>query len=82
MTFLQSFMAYNTKTGFGATLSYGVLQELRDTCVVVDGIEQRLLDEVDLITAVSGGSFTVAYYALYSDLVFLDFETRPGRAAL
>jgi hypothetical protein len=59
-----------------AALSYGVLQELRDTRVVVGGVEKRLLDEVDLITSVSGGSFTSAYYALYGDRIFADFEPR------
>jgi NTE family protein len=59
-----------------AALSYGVLQELRDTQVVVDGQRKRLLDEVDLITSVSGGSFTSAYYALFGDRIFADFERR------
>jgi NTE family protein len=31
-----------------AALSYGVLQELRDTTVNLDGDESRLLDEIDL----------------------------------
>ena len=74
-----------------AAFSYGVLQELRNTRVVVGGQEKRLLDEVDLITSVSGGSFTVAYYALFGDRIFADFETalsaperlasHPARAA-
>jgi NTE family protein len=59
-----------------AAFSYGVLQELRDTRVVIDGQEKRLLDEVDLITSVSGGSFTSAYYALFGDRIFTDFEQR------
>ena len=59
-----------------AALSYGVLQELRDARVVVGGVEKRLLDEVDLISSVSGGSFTSAYYALYGDRIFQDFERR------
>jgi NTE family protein len=59
-----------------AAFSYGVLQELRDTEVVVEGQRKRLLDEVDLITSVSGGSFTSAYYALYGDRIFTDFEQR------
>lgn len=47
-----------------AALAYGVLEELRRTKVVVDGQRRRLLDEVDLITGVCGGSFTALSYAL------------------
>lgn len=32
--------------------------------------ERSLLDEVDVISSVSGGSFTSAYYALYGDSIF------------
>jgi NTE family protein len=35
-----------------------------------------LLDEVDLISSVSGGSFTAAYYGLYGEQIFNDFEER------
>jgi NTE family protein len=59
-----------------AALSYGVLEELRDTVVVVGGERKRLLDEVDAISSVSGGSFTSAYYGLYGDRIFEDFEQR------
>ena len=57
-----------------AALAYGVLQELRDTKVVADGKPQRLIDQIDIISSVSGGSFTSAYYALYGDRIFDDFE--------
>ncbi len=59
-----------------AALSYGVLQELRDTRVRLDSRDMRLLDAVSLISSVSGGSFTSAYYGLYGDRVFVDFEER------
>jgi NTE family protein len=59
-----------------AALSYGVLLELRDTRVVIGGREQRLLDALGLISSVSGGSFTSAYYGLYGDRIFEDFEER------
>ena len=59
-----------------AALSYGVLRELRDTRVVVEGQEKRLLDEVDTITSVSGGSFTAAYYGLFGERIFEDYEER------
>jgi len=57
-----------------AALSYGVLLELRDTTVVIDGKSHRLLDEIDVISSVSGGSFTAAYYGLFGERIFKDFE--------
>lgn len=38
------------------------------------GEETRLLDEIDFISSVSGGSFTAAYYGLYGDRIFEDYE--------
>ena len=58
-----------------AALSYGVLQELRDIRYTDKGEEKRLLDEVDYISSVSGGSFTAAYYGLYGDRIFEDYES-------
>jgi NTE family protein len=57
-----------------AALAYGVLEELAKTRIVWEGKRGRLLDEVDLISSVSGGSFTAAYYGLYGDRIFSDFE--------
>lgn len=57
-----------------AALSYGVLKALRDTPIVIDGRSKRLLDEVDWITSVSGGSFTAAYYGLHGERIFDDYE--------
>ena len=59
-----------------AAFSYGVLEELRATQVTLDGQRRSLLDEVDAISAVSGGSFTAAYYGLFGDRIFEDFEGR------
>ena len=56
-----------------AALSYGVLRELAAT-PVADG--RRMLDDVTTINAVSGGSFTAAYYCLYGDRIFTDYEKR------
>ena len=56
-----------------AALSLGVMEELRDTTVIIDGQPRRLLDEVDTISSVSGGSFTSAYYGLYGERLFEDF---------
>ena len=57
-----------------AAMAYGVLQELRDTQVTVNGTQKRLLDEVDQISSVSGGSFTAAYYGLNGESTFETFE--------
>src|SRR5690606_13446019 len=60
-----------------AALSYGVLKELRDTPVPSStGKPARLLDEIDMISSVSGGSFTAAYYGLYGDDIFKSYERR------
>ncbi len=58
-----------------AAFSYGVLQELRDTTYINYGVKRRLLDEVDYISSVSGGSFTAAYYGLFGDRIFEDYES-------
>jgi NTE family protein len=55
-----------------AALAYGVLQEMRDT--QVNGKSENVLEAVDVISSVSGGSFTAAYYGLYGDQIFEDFE--------
>lgn len=51
-----------------ASLAYGVLAELSRIELPAEGGRRRtLLDEVDVISSVSGGSFTAAYYALFGE---------------
>lgn len=57
-----------------AALAYGVLTELRAQKIYWDRRERRLLDEIDLITATSGGSILAAYYALFREQTFSSFE--------
>ena len=60
-----------------AAFSYGVLEALKDTEVIRrDGQRERLLDSVDVITGVSGGSFTALAYGLYGDRLFGEYEQR------
>jgi NTE family protein len=59
-----------------AALAYGVLAELKRTEVAWNGQKIRLLDEVDCISSVSGGSFTAAYYGLFGEDLFKDFYDR------
>ena len=67
-------LAFSGGGSRAAALAYGVLLELRDTRIGANG-DRRLLDEVDAISAVSGGSFTAASYGLHGDDTFRDFES-------
>lgn len=73
---LLLFVAFSGGGTRAAALSYGVLERLRDTRIRIDGRERRLLDEVDIVSGVSGGAFPAAYFALYGDWIFRDFEPR------
>jgi NTE family protein len=55
-----------------AALSYGILEALEK--VKISG--KSLLDEVDAISSVSGGSFTASYYGLHQKRIFKDFKER------
>lgn len=57
-----------------AALAYGVLAKLREMPSGKPG--QTLLSEVDVISTVSGGSFTGAYYALFGNRIFTDFKDK------
>ena len=59
-----------------ASFSFGVLEELRGTSIVVNGQPTRMLDEVDVVTGISGGSFTALAYALYGEKLFDEYEQR------
>jgi len=60
-----------------AAFSFGVLEALRDVKVTTpDGEQHSLLDEIDLISAVSGGAFTAAYYALFGKGAFDTYAPR------
>jgi NTE family protein len=57
-----------------AAFGYGVLKGLRDYSVTVDGEQHSLLSLLDMTASVSGGSFPAAYYGLYRDKIFTDFD--------
>jgi NTE family protein len=59
-----------------AAFSYGVLETLRDMQVTTkSGRNLRVLDTVDVITGISGGSFTALAFGLYGDKLFDIYET-------
>jgi predicted acylesterase/phospholipase RssA len=59
-----------------AALSYGVLEALRDTKINLGSGRISLLQEVDVISSISGGSFPAAYYALKREKIFVDFPDK------
>ncbi len=59
-----------------AALSFGVLEELRRQRVPAWRGGHTMLEEVDMITGVSGGSFTALGYALHGERFFDEFEAR------
>src|SRR5437773_8907247 len=72
--FILAFSGGGTRA---AAFSYGVLEFLRRTeAIAPNGAKVRLLDAVDVITGVSGGSFTALAYGLYGDKLFADYEQR------
>lgn len=59
-----------------AAFSYGVLETLRDMQVTTkSGRNVRVLDTVDVITGISGGSFTALAFGLYGEKLFDIYET-------
>ncbi len=57
-----------------AAFGYGVLDALRQTRVPQPGGSISLLDELDIISGVSGGSIVAAYYAAFGQAAFPAFE--------
>jgi NTE family protein len=70
------FLAFSGGGTRAAALSYGVLEELRRTPIWVKGHQHSMLDEVDLVAGVSGGSFTALAYALYGKRLFDEYQDR------
>jgi NTE family protein len=58
-----------------AAFGFGVLHGMRAVHVQPEGKDSTLLDEVDLLTGVSGGSFPAAHFGLYGEK---SFETFPN----
>jgi len=80
---MQVVLAFSGGGTRAAALSYGVLDKLARTEIIWEGQRRRLSDEVDMISSVSGGSFTAAaYYALYGGQIFTDFDQKFLRACL
>jgi len=82
----ESLLFFLTFSGGGSranALSYGILEALErvemppllpETKTNENITRHSLLDEVDLISSVSGGSFTSAYYGLHGKGIFKDYR--------
>ena len=70
------YLAFSGGGTRAAAFAYGVLEELRETEIGGDGGKMSLLEEIDTISGVSGGSFPAAYYGLFGDRIFEEFEAR------
>ena len=69
-------LAFSGGGARAAAFSYGVLEALRSIEVIgPTGGRIRMLDEVDVITGVSGGSFTALAYGLYGEKLFELYES-------
>ncbi|PTT41833.1 hypothetical protein DBR23_04850 [Acidovorax sp. HMWF018] len=58
-----------------AAFGLGVLRELKATQFVLEGKETTLLDELGLISGVSGGSILATHYAMFGDETLTRFES-------
>ena len=60
-----------------AAFSFGLMEELsRIEYIHADGTKRQFLSDVEIISSVSGGSFTASYYALFPETFFEDFPER------
>ncbi len=57
-----------------AAYAYGALKGMREVSVATPSGPRRLLDQVDGISGISGGSFTATYYGLHREETFGRFE--------
>lgn len=57
-----------------AALAYGVLEAMRETEIVVDRQRRTIFDELDVVSAVSGGSMTAGYLAAHGEAMFPAFH--------
>jgi len=69
------YLAFSGGGTRAAAFAYGVMEELHETVIGTDGAS-NMLAEVDTISGVSGGSFPAAYYGVYGDRIFDEFEDR------
>ena len=53
-----------------AAFSYGVFKKLHEAFFSLNGQQRNVLEEVDIMSAASGGAMTASFYALHRDKMF------------
>ncbi len=60
-----------------AAFSFGLMEELRRVeYTTKNGSKRHFLDDLEIISSVSGGSFTSSYYALFPESFYSEFPER------
>jgi hypothetical protein len=72
----QPYRFWGLKIFTPLSLRFQDFQRLKQTSIVWKGKSKSLLDEVNCISGISGGSFTAAYYGLFGERIFTDFRPR------
>lgn len=69
-------MSFSGGGSRASAFAFGVLRELARTQVRSNGKSSPLIDQVDFVSSVSGGSVTAAYFALKGKSMLKDFEEK------
>lgn len=59
-----------------SAMAYGVLEQLAADRIGQGEQSRRMIDEIDVLSAVSGGAIPAAYFALHGERIFDDFTQR------
>lgn len=59
-----------------SAMAYGLLEQLAADRLPQRQTTSRMIDQIDVLSAVSGGAIPAAYYTLYGDRLFEDFIPR------
>lgn len=59
-----------------SAMAYGLFEQLAADRIANASTSSRFIDHIDVISAVSGGAVPAAYFTLFGDRLFRDFEPR------
>lgn len=59
-----------------SAMAFGVLEQLAADRIGQGGESRRMLEEIDVLAAVSGGAIPAAYFTLHGERIFEDFNRR------